>query len=1500
MIPELLVDESYTINYAWAPTSMGAYNVTAYASPVPGEEYTANNIVTKSVFVFYTRLYLPHQWVGGGNPMGWYADDFCWQYTLPFDFPFYDVYYRTIYISSNGLITFLGSDAGYWNSVSELAGRLAIAPAWDDWVTYAPYEIYIWQDSSQVGIRWYVRAWGSYVVANFEVILRADGLIQFNYGYSDGPVSATIGISNGAGHILAEDVSNINYINTILFIPFVLEHELVVQLDAPVYFIVGSSATLNATIFNFGLTTETDVTLQLFINDTLVDSALIPELATGTSYTLSHTWTPTVKGTYNITAYAPPVENEAFVENNMATRFVTVMQPLIQPIEGQYANYTIYYVDPSTGVEISGGLWNFTYLRYISPYQINVTMWMEDDYDYTQSGWMIVNILTRIVESDSGIYWTGMYYPGWIETDVTIGSSITLLGGSVTIVDNEIVYVNGRPIDCWEILMEQYGWTYAFWYDKASGLWIGMRSASSYGVTYLMLEATNVPIGFAYEHDLVVTMDAPTRLLPGTTTILNATVYNVGLNIETSVPLQLAINGSIVAEEVIPELAIGDFYILSYSWAPSTEGIYNVTVYTPPVLGEEYIENNIRTKMINVQLVSVALISYYSELSAITYILDSMGINYHVYNSNNIYLYTANLDLLLNYRIVIFYTDYRWITSEEQTALNAYISQGGNLIVTGFDCLVSDTRLADVVRSSTTGDNVGRPELYVVDATHPIMNGPYGSFPAGYYITGLYGDCDRAQADIARGAVTVAELTDGYDKIIATELSIGKVVFWNGRSDFDWVWNTDCQAMFKNMIHWMSVKLEHDLAVSLEVPAFLTPGASATLNATVRNRGLSNETNVELQLWINGTVVKSEVISELLIGSSYVLTYLWDPVVEGAYNITAYAPPVENETFVANNVATRFTTVAGPLIRPVEGQYANYTLYIFERGTGEILGTEKWNFTYAHYISSTQIYVEVWIRTQEGYEQNSWMIVNTVNRYVEAGMWAGTWYRGWMERNIDVGSRVGLESGYATVVGSRIISAGIRQIDCWELLTDYGGLFWYDKTTGLWISAEYLVPPYYVNRFMLDYTNVPIGFEHELSVTLRAPSSLLVGTSTLLRATVHNLGLHDETQVELYLFINGSIAASATIPELPAGSSYSISYSWSPSEGQYNVTAYALPVPDEGYVENNVATKMVRVFEVTGTYIYVNPLETTAIIGDTFTITVNIADVEDLYTWQVNLQFDPVILECTGAWYPAGHVFENRTFVSVDPNINNIVGYVLYGCTLLGEVLGENVTEGILCQISFRTRAVGSSSLIFRTIGPGRTFLFDSNSEDIPFTAIGGVAEVVEHILTVYDVAISDVVPLAIEVYVGWALNITVIAQNEGDGTATFTVSAYYNTSLIGIQTVYNLAPGENITLIFIWDTTGLQPSSCYVIRAEASVLPGEINTDNNVFINGIVRIKMLGDINGDGIIDYNDIFAVASAFGSNPDGIRWNQEADLNRDGFIDMLDIYIVARNFGRTNLP
>jgi hypothetical protein len=58
---------------------------------------------------------------------------------------------------------------------------------------------------------------------------------------------------------------------------------------------------------------------------------------------------------------------------------------------------------------------------------------------------------------------------------------------------------------------------------------------------------------------------------------------------------------------------------------------------------------------------------------------------------------------------------------------------------------------------------------------------------------------------------------------------------------------------------------------------------------------------------------------------------------------------------------------------------------------------------------------------------------------------------------------------------------------------------------------------------------------------------------------------------------------------------------------------------------------------------------------------------------------------------------------------------------------------------------------------------------------------------------------------------------------------------------------------------------------------------------------RLLGDINGDGIVNITDVVIVALAFGSKPGDPNWNSYADLNQDGFVNIVDIVTVAMYFG-----
>lgn len=65
---------------------------------------------------------------------------------------------------------------------------------------------------------------------------------------------------------------------------------------------------------------------------------------------------------------------------------------------------------------------------------------------------------------------------------------------------------------------------------------------------------------------------------------------------------------------------------------------------------------------------------------------------------------------------------------------------------------------------------------------------------------------------------------------------------------------------------------------------------------------------------------------------------------------------------------------------------------------------------------------------------------------------------------------------------------------------------------------------------------------------------------------------------------------------------------------------------------------------------------------------------------------------------------------------------------------------------------------------------------------------------------------------------------------------------------------------------------------------------------DGFFRLRIPGDVNGDGVVDIVDLAAVAWSFGTEPDDPNWNPDADLNNDNLIDIDDLIIVGLNYGK----
>ena len=104
------------------------------------------------------------------------------------------------------------------------------------------------------------------------------------------------------------------------------------------------------------------------------------------------------------------------------------------------------------------------------------------------------------------------------------------------------------------------------------------------------------------------------------------------------------------------------------------------------------------------------------------------------------------------------------------------------------------------------------------------------------------------------------------------------------------------------------------------------------------------------------------------------------------------------------------------------------------------------------------------------------------------------------------------------------------------------------------------------------------------------------------------------------------------------------------------------------------------------------------------------------------------------------------------------------------------------------------------------------------------------------NVAVIGLKAYPLEACVGQSVNVTFSVLNDYNKPQSFNVTVYANSTATQIVIITNLGPYVETNFTCIWDTYPFLPGN-YLMAAQASTVPGEIDIDDNTYVDGVVHI---------------------------------------------------------------
>jgi parallel beta-helix repeat protein len=162
-----------------------------------------------------------------------------------------------------------------------------------------------------------------------------------------------------------------------------------------------------------------------------------------------------------------------------------------------------------------------------------------------------------------------------------------------------------------------------------------------------------------------------------------------------------------------------------------------------------------------------------------------------------------------------------------------------------------------------------------------------------------------------------------------------------------------------------------------------------------------------------------------------------------------------------------------------------------------------------------------------------------------------------------------------------------------------------------------------------------------------------------------------------------------------------------------------------------------------------------------------------------------------------------------------------------------------------------------------------------------------------HDVGIAALNPSKSIIGQGCCMNVDLKVINYGEMSENFNATLQANSTTIETQTV-RLSMRNSTNLICVWNATTYALGN-YTITACAGPVPNETEiADNNKTV--WVTVTISGDIDGNFIVQLQDLVFLAQAYGSKSGDANWNPNADIDGNNVVGLSDLVALAQHYGQ----